>query len=867
MKPLRHLLLFACLLGGVAPLFAVAKPSQEEKVYLHFDNTAYFMGETIWFKAYVVQAGRNGLSPLSKTLYVDLITPEGLVMESKKLKLTNGTCDGSFLLKDSLKGGFYEVRAYTRFMLNQGDEAIFSRVFACYDKPSKIGEYQRRAMNPVPSYKRLYDYRPKGEKADKLNLLFFPEGGSLVEGLTSRMAFKAFDRDGVDAALTGAVLSAGGDTLATLCTSHQGMGVFTLTPGKGTSSGKESCKAHVTYNNKTYLFELPTPLSSGYALTVDASNPERLMVLVQRSVGMPLEQLGIDLACRGQLYGADTLTFSQVNAISLTFPTKLLPSGVIQVTLHTMDGRPLAQRLSFVDHDSKMQFNIKPNKKSYRPFEKIDLDFNLKDAKGKPIETEFSLSVRDAESMADDPYADNILTNLLLSSELKGYIQSPGYYFEDNSPERRADLDLLMMTQGWSRYDWKRIAGFDTSAFAHAYEESLLVEGNVYSLSNKKAKGIDVSMTLLYDSLSQRGSCTTDKDGRFSLALVDFNGMADLTLESKQDGKLKEHNIRLDRVFAPPIRAFDSREKRLPDWSDPTSEVASEIASVVEPSESMWTDSIDAAIEKEMRVKSRPLPQVEVNAKRLTTAEQEGIRDASVVIDVQERLGQFMDRGETVPETGFSTLSELLPYFSFNVSDKKKLDFTCFYKGKRADVFLNNQRLLDIDLGGASASNQNIGSSSGAYHNPLLEMLYFISSYEITLITVKERTGAGLVELAQGGLGSSATAQANLIEGNYPTVYIYIYTDSKRTPPAGIRRATFQGYSFTKAFYSPPYDKLGLPDKDDVRRTLYWNPSVTTDANGKANVSFFNNRSSKKMNLSVETVTENGMIGVLNVNQ
>ena len=107
----------------------------QERVYLHFDNTAYYLGETMWFKAYVTSGLADEEKPQSRVLYVELCAPEGYVVETKKYKLDeNGRCNGEFELKPSLLSGYYEVRAYTRYMLNWGDEAVFSRVFPVYDK-------------------------------------------------------------------------------------------------------------------------------------------------------------------------------------------------------------------------------------------------------------------------------------------------------------------------------------------------------------------------------------------------------------------------------------------------------------------------------------------------------------------------------------------------------------------------------------------------------------------------------------------------------------------------------------------------------------------------------------------------------------
>ncbi len=825
MKTTRLLLSISLFLLISVSTFGVAKPFQQEKVYLHFDNTAYFLGETIWFKAYVVQTGRNSLSPLSKTLYVDLITPEGDVVESKKIKLTDGKGVGDFTLKDSLRAGFYEVRAYTRFVLNQGDEAVFSRVFACYAQPSLVGDYSDRRLSNRNNFESLYNYRPKDSNAGSFKLLFYPEGGTIIEGAYTRMAFQALDKDGSDAPITGVVVGEKGDTLATLTTQHQGMGSFFYTPGSS------KAKAIVVYKEKKYQVELPKPQKTGYTLNVDNSEPDYINLIISRSAKTPVEKLGVDISCRGQLYGEDTLSLYNGNVMALRFPKKMLPSGVAQITLHSADGRPIAQRLIFVNHNSLMHMEAKANKSVYQPYERINVELELNDSKGKPIETELSLAVRDASTTPVDLYADNMVTNLLLSSELKGYIQSPGYYFQDDTPQRSNDLDLLMMIQGWTRYDWKRIADIDTTQFLHPYEQSLLIEGNAYTLNRKKAKkDLGVTMILTSDGGSQHGTCVTDKDGRFNMELGDFFGKGSLLIETKEDEKRKEHIIRLDRVFSPVIRAYNINEVREPDWTVAAEELP-EISETTETEDLTWMDTLKLS-KNAVDIKSRLLPQVEVNANRATSLLDDGLRDASVAVNVEESLDRLLDRGEWVPATALSAILELIPYFTCNT------ETGACYKGKSLAILVDNKPL------------EEVARQLGISDTNVYDMLFQFSSIDLSMLTIREGFNAGL-------------EQYGLNPGDYEAT-LYLYTDPKRKVPIGIRNTTFQGYTLNKSFYSPPYDILQMPDVNDVRRTLYWDPFVKTDKHGKAKVSFFNNRSCKTINISAETVTENGIIGSLN---
>jgi uncharacterized protein YfaS (alpha-2-macroglobulin family) len=210
----------------------------QEKVYLHFDNTGYYLGETIWFKAYLTIAEQNKPTPLSRVLYVELLTPEGNIVETKKLKTIDGQCHGGFLLpKTTLRAGFYEVRAYTRMMLNQ-EGTVFSRIFPVFDIPQTEGAYQPPKMTLPPPSQQAVSVREKKEKLKDINITFYPEGGQLVNGLTSIVAFKATDENGKSIDVFGTVYNAQNEAVTTFSTTHQGMGNFCFCPDETPSSVK-----------------------------------------------------------------------------------------------------------------------------------------------------------------------------------------------------------------------------------------------------------------------------------------------------------------------------------------------------------------------------------------------------------------------------------------------------------------------------------------------------------------------------------------------------------------------------------------------------------------------------------------------------
>lgn len=255
-------------------LFATNYP--QEKVYLHFDNTSYYQGENIWFKAYIVRADRHSLSEISKVLYVELVSADGNSVETKKYNIEKGQCHGDFKLPASSFAGFYEVRAYTRYMLNFGEDNYFSRVFPVYDEPKYEGEY-KPIISKRPFSQRVPQIRPEYKQKENLSLNFYPEGGNLVVGLPAKVAFKAIGKDGENASVSGIITDSNGRQTAEFSSSYLGMGSFEFTPQTG------KYKAKVEYQGREYSFDLPPVMPSGYSLTVENSDPEKIYTRIHKS--------------------------------------------------------------------------------------------------------------------------------------------------------------------------------------------------------------------------------------------------------------------------------------------------------------------------------------------------------------------------------------------------------------------------------------------------------------------------------------------------------------------------------------------------------------------------------------------------------
>jgi len=809
-----------------------SKSYPQEKVYLHFDNSSYYLGESVWFKAYAVQADRNALSNISKVLYVELVNTEGYVVETKKLKLENGVCHGDFKLNTTGYAGFYEVRAYTLYMQNFGQKNYFSRVFPVYDVPETAGKYAP-VITRRPNSQAIPKIRPDYSQAGGLVVSFYPEGGSLVAGVSSKVAFKATAKNGENVIVSGSVFSDKDEKVADINTEYEGMGTFEFTPG----SGKYFAKVYT--KDKEYKFELPAALPSGYAMSIDNSAEEKIGILIQKNSTTKSEALGLSISCRGVLYAFEPVNTGADNAIVFKYPKKLLPTGVAQITLYNALGEVVSERLAFINHQSQMKIDVSQSKVGYEPYERVNMNFQLNDVRNNPVETTFSVSVRDGATSSNNLYSNSILTDLLLSSEVSGYIENPEQYFQYDDNSHRQALDLLLLTQGWSRYSWKQMANVTPFVIKHTIEKGLVMEGNVASIvMKKKIKNVDVSMVLLTDSTAQQGKCITDSVGNFNFALLDYKGDGKLILQSKVNEKRKDMRIMLNRQFSPTPKTYLFPELNATQYL----KTGKSPATMIE----MNKDSTEQEVSNSklsMEKKDHLLKEVTVTEKRLSLK-------ISIKYDVAKELDKMEDTSEWEPTDVYGFLLKTNNYVTASV--KPNGNTSMLYKGKTIRFIRRDSKTFSTEVGDDSsdastdvAGDGGDGSTNSKGRLPLIDEIESISIVEDHSTIMKVLNGR--------------------VDDTSKIVLAVITMKKNYQPdPNGIRNTTFSGYSYVKEFFSPQYNKYRLPKENDYRRTLYWNPDVKTDAAGKATISFFNNGSCKAMTVSAETVTANGVIGAYN---
>lgn len=843
----------------------------QEKVYLQFDNTSYYRGETIWFKAFVTCASTLERAQ-SKVLYVDLIAPDGTLLKQEKLQIVAGQADGSFPLIDAstaqarekrdvleYPSGFYEVRAYTSFMLNFGNEVVFSRVFAVYDTPKEAGSFYE--TSPTITLKRAQptEIRPKAEKKRNINALFFPEGGHLIMGKPNRVAFKVTDDSGFGINAQGKLDNSG----LTFKTLHNGMGVFTFTPSESKNS------VTITVADQSRTFTLPQAESTGCTMSLVRSDADNIKITVDATPGFYGSTLGLTLTCRGELVDFRTIDI-KAGPSEITIPTTGVPEGVCRVYLFDHDGNKFASR-SFYHHSmiaTAPSLDVSTDKPDYGPFEKVQLSFNLTDGNGNPFRDRFCLSVRDTRGQSN-AFVDDLRTSMLLSSDLKGLIENPSWYFDSDSPERDDALDLLCMVQGWERYDWDIMTGQKKFIEKHRMEEKLTLNGWVLNSSGKKTlDGIEVTASLIPQdkTLTEIFSYTTDSSGYFGFDFGPaFYDKARFSITAHARKRLIAPNARIvfDRSLRPAIRAYQPQE--LVFYSNQVINQKAGKRKMVQES-----DGLPSVVNVE---KGFVLPDVDINEDRIYI-DYFTFKAYDVVNDVELEL----DKGE------FST--DLLGYLiekGYEIADTCYGDFNAdsvIVNGFKAFFYIHNsKRYYDRGVSDYpfSIDAQDIKSiivyDRPMFFSEIMQVCPLFNDYmnkgmQTTLGQSNEYTSMILDDQLVKKDPYDPTEKPKFIDRRKILIDVLLKDDyemKKRSELFSLdkRITTVDGYSRPYSFYSPEYPDGPIPGDVDYRRTLYWNPNVVTDANGLAQVEFYNSSITKHFNVSAAGITASGMPYIL----
>ena len=795
-----------------------------EKAYLHFDNTSYYVGDTIWFKAYVTLAGQQIFSQISRPLYVELVDQTGHITDKQIIKLTQGEGNGQFVLPHSMLSGYYEVRAYTRWMLAFSEPQYFSRTFPIYQLTNS--DKLERSITTYELSPSM-ENRPL-ETKEKLSVRFFPEGGQLVEGVTSQVAFKAESKDEGNIELSGTIYTKEGAEISSFETLHDGMGHFKYTPSA------QPAVAKVDFQGKKYELTLPQALPNGYVLST-VNNAGALLVKVSCNAATPQDTLAVFISHQGRPYVHQLISCRADTPQEFILPTRKLPAGVLQVSLINRAGNTLCERFVFSNPRAPLQLSAEGLKEVYTPYAPIRCELQVKNAKGEPISGDVSVSIRDAVRSDYLEYDNNIFTDLLLTSDLKGYIHQPGYYFASPSPRKQTELDILLIVHGWRKYDMSQAISTAPFTPLQLPEAQLVLNGQVKStILKNKLKDIALSVIVKKDDQFITGGTVTDENGRFTIPVEDFEGTTEAVIQTRKVGKErnKDASILIDRNFSPAPRAYGYKELH-PEWKDLT-----HWQQKAENFDSLYMDSIRKV--EGLYV----LDEVEIKSKRrqgnnMATKINEKSIDA--YYDVRRSVDLLRDNGKivtTIPEL----MEKLSPQFDWDRSNDKLT-----YRQKPICYIMDNHILSETETQMMLTEVDGLASiiiskGTGGIDDEIIQ--------NTKMSEVTDSTGVDISKLDK-----------------YSVFYLIPLPrrdvlNKSQTAVLGTRQTVIQGYTHALEYYSPAYPTKELyMDKVDKRRTLYWNPSVRTDENGKAVIECYNNQYSTPVIIQAETMSKDGQIG------
>lgn len=869
-------------IGNEAPIMSYLREAMhfnraipQEKVYLHLDNTGYFENETVWFKAYLVRTDRSSPSDLSKVLYVELLNMSGDVIKTTKWPVDSlGQSRGDLKLDSLLGSGFYEIRAYTRYMTNWGPLACYSRVIPVFKKPSEEGNYSDLSIRP-----RLYKHRDPNnrDRSDSLHakamdeglsssemlktisVQFFPEGGKLVEGKKSRVALMAADDNGYPYQSEGFVVNGNGDVLALVNTDSLGRGVFEVTPD-GSPLSMQMRNRKSGESRSVQIFPLPPAEKEGCVLTLDAVSDD-MLVSVQCSDSLVGSPLGCVLMHEGNILYCDTM--EALPLVEIELDRSRQHPGVSQFTVFDSLGRILAERRFFICPRSSSDDRVLVSSAAtrLRPCGKVILD-----VQSLPYST-ISLSAIDAGSMTNGKQG-NIRTWLLLSSDVRGYISNVDYYFESDDKAHRESADLLMLTQAWRRYDWEEMAGVKPMANPQPVEDKFYVFGklNVYRKHNPASH---VAMeAFLYNESGESlvGSTVTDSLGRYAFEMPFVDGEWKMQIYTRLNDKRKTYYVGIDRQISP-----------LPQY---VSRSATSILHPLAPNLFvLHADVGESGAEEEEFIpitkKNHVLKNVTVKARRRYFTNDDwkykneswGREHATLYYDIDREREDILDRGLPTP-TIFEFL--FMRNSMFQASSRSVLSSRQETEGKNVELHANEH----FSYGGRPIKWIVDNGDTQCVLDTSLSTLSKMGKVLCTQINyaemVSDEIPAGVTSNSGTLLYSFFPIWMEEIKSLYVVPYspkevhqavrVYLYTHKRFTTESqkGLRRTYFQGFNKPSAFQMEDYSVV--PPMADYRRTIYWAPDVRTDASGKAKVEFYNNSTCREMYISAEGMSDDGRI-------
>ena len=772
----------------------------QEKIHLHTDRDVYVPGEKIWFKAYIVDALSHQYAPVSQYVYVELISPVDTLINRVMILQTDGMFYGHLPITDFVPEGNYTLRAYTRYMENLGDDYFFK-------KNIRIGNLAKSRENG----ERMGKSESRRNRENQINhtnhsqdfdVSFYPEGGNLLEGVFCKVAFKALKRDGTSESISGEITDENGNRITSIETFYAGMGAFSFIPNP-------EKRYYLNCRNENGLekqFELPKPVPNAFALTA-SKKYGRISVGVNKSASSPDIPCYLLAHCRGMvIYFAE---WDKRNE-SVSFSEDVLPAGVIQFVLFDTEMNPLSERLVFCKNDNATaKDDFKTNKASYEKREKViaTLTPSLWGRAGEGIlgrvgeGLHLSVAITDDKDISVD-YSTTILSSLLLSSELKGYIENPAYYLQDDV-KSSISLDYLMMTHGWRRYNVQEVARGNFEKPKIPFQIGQDISGKVKSpLLSRPVSDSEVMI------MSKNGVfmlTSTDEYGQFIFEDFAFPDSTKFFLQASN--RKGNDNVVLDvnkESFPMLVHAPQSPFMEI-------SVTGAETNSEPKPDTFLLKAEQRSMFDEDMRVYT--LEEVVISAQRNRIKKDEP--------RLQFWANELSDR--TIRKDAFEK------YWFLKITDVIKIFVGNMSRGPTSLVGSNS---IEVWLDGVE---------------------YPGSMNDINLIDVES------IDIFKGSSAAMISSK-----GANGVISITTKRWEDLPPREKSNRVVFTplGYQKPVAFYSPKYETLEAKvlNIPDFRTTIFWKPDVVISDEGEASFEFYTSDFKTTYSAVIEGLTSDGKI-------
>ena len=749
-----------------------------EKVYIHTDKDVFTNKEDMWLSAYVTLGTKLHYSLASKILHINLLNPRGKVVLSKTIPINQGRGNGNITIPQNLEDGEYQLRAYTNWMRNSDPDFFYTKTINIIGK--------KNSSKPI-----------KNEQ--KIDLQFFPEGGFAIENLNGRIAFKAIGIDGLGRDISGKIVDSNNKHVLNFKTRDKGAGVFNFKPKSG--------ETYSAILSNGLAFTLPKPLTTGYTMSVNNIKEKFIKIKIQASKDLLKKKFYVTGYVHNEKYYQGRFEFGGKQQVYFEIPKNKLPSGVMTLTLFSEEGTPMAERVIFINSKKELKIDTRITKKL--PNKDVEVEITVTDEKGWPTATDLSISITDADKYSKGKNKSNIVSQLLFQSDIKGHIENPALFLNQNNRSTKFRQELVMLTNGWRKINWQKIKTekFDTPK-EFIFEQGLVLKG-IAKYENKLLENKTLKMVALSNNQYNTYTTTTNYKGEFSFNNFNNVGITKLSFNStNKSGKMIEIKATLK-----PIK----------------------------------TNTIPAT--KFKRFNFIPKTIKEINHAKLTAL---NIKNDSIKSTLQLNKDNLLNEVELK-----------------SVKRRTKKDFTNFDKDNPVNYHMvpdnvifadkrNGETLLDLLEG---IPNVKVQDGNVYIRLNMQPVLWVVDGLKIDKLTRKppSYTIANIekIELLKSTI-STAVYGPDGVNG-----VIFIKTKTAKMGKGDfLPSLNITGHQTNKEFYVPKYNP-NQKDNKVYRTTLYWNPKIRTDKEGKATFIFSNPNDLKNIQFVIEGLSKYGKPGVL----